>query len=476
MVEQQQQPHQRPSTSQTALKPPLKVTNRAPPPNSTPNALGIVRGGPASRGASIAGGRKGAMRGGSSLAPKNVFASREPVKKRATFIENASDASRDGKHFSNMRLRRKAQLAGREVADAAPDIDALGGLFDPSKPATFQSLKPAIIRKPAGSTTMDNDNLSGSPPSPHEGSLPIEVSTKSPVSVSRPQWNPSDPLNAICYYWHTRGTCIKGYNCNYFHSDSMNYPVAPEPKGQVLKQQPCKYWTSGYCRKTVGECGYLHENSQDPLQPKSDLLEPRKQIEPPAPPRKPPTILRDGKTAVPTGPRKTVSFAVDEPIPFTDEPGSLLVPPSRPSAMEPPSQNKTKKNTPVCHYWTREDCRYGDACWYRHSDATENQIETGLVTQSLNKSTTHITSSIFAAQQPTDTCSTTWENSRIYLTDHTFCLMSLRVIFKLKARVPATFRNRRLLSLIFKLKQTSTLCHQSKTDKKTPLRNRNVQR
>jgi chromo domain-containing protein 1 len=90
---------------------------------------------------------RGATRGGSSLGPKNVFASRGSVKKRPTLIENSTDPSKDPKHYSTMRIRWMAQKAGRGLADAAPDLSALGGLFDPSNPSTFQSLKPGILRK-----------------------------------------------------------------------------------------------------------------------------------------------------------------------------------------------------------------------------------------------------------------------------------------------------------------------------------------
>jgi chromo domain-containing protein 1 len=115
------------------------------------NASGILAVG----GISTVGRGRGALRGG--LGPRNVFASRGPAKKRPTLIQNSADPSKDPKLYNNMHIRRKAELAGRGLADAAPDVSVLGGLFAASNPSNYNALKPA--RRKALNTASNQQGL-----------------------------------------------------------------------------------------------------------------------------------------------------------------------------------------------------------------------------------------------------------------------------------------------------------------------------
>jgi chromo domain-containing protein 1 len=105
---------------------------------------------------------RGAIRGGSSLGLKNIFSSRGPAKKRRNIIENSADPLKDPKHYANMHTLRKAELAGRGVADSAPDVSALGGLYRPSDPSTFLSLKTARHAAPSTESKQQDSYLEGS--------------------------------------------------------------------------------------------------------------------------------------------------------------------------------------------------------------------------------------------------------------------------------------------------------------------------
>jgi hypothetical protein len=41
----------------------------------------------------------------------------------------------------------------------------------------------------------------------------------------RPQWNPRDPINAICYFWATKGSCTNR-TCRYLHENKPNKVIA----------------------------------------------------------------------------------------------------------------------------------------------------------------------------------------------------------------------------------------------------------
>ncbi|KIM99026.1 hypothetical protein OIDMADRAFT_166633, partial [Oidiodendron maius Zn] len=241
---------------------------KARQPQSTGTNASVVRG-------------RGATRGG-HLARRNVFERREPVKKRRSFIETASDPSKEPKLFPNWSLRRKAELAGRGKADAAPDLTALGGLFDPSNPSSFKPLRPATLRHLSSTSTLQVFNESN----------PIEIGEPSVVTNSRKNSTTSNesvgrtesfmpstsnrPIysydrhghNAICYFWHQRGTCSKGFSCGYIHSEDPSLPIVPAPNKRRSINEICFFWNkNGTCIKGA-DCSFVHDNSANlPLAP-----------------------------------------------------------------------------------------------------------------------------------------------------------------------------------------------------------------
>ncbi|KAG0647838.1 zinc finger 1 [Hyphodiscus hymeniophilus] len=200
----------------------------------------------------------GATRGGSSLGPKNVFSSRGCLKKRPTLIENSADSSKNPKLYGNMRIRRKAELAGRAIAERAPDIEALGGLFRPADPSTFHNLKPAyrkIREKPLNpqdseDSSMDTGDLFVGQNSP-KGSLdawaptPDDVVANSPhlenQQAARPDYQQGrHGFGAICHFWRLRGSCDKGYQCPFAHDSeevSPHLPFGPPPPDHMCNCQ-----------------------------------------------------------------------------------------------------------------------------------------------------------------------------------------------------------------------------------------------
>jgi hypothetical protein len=59
-----------------------------------------------------------------------------------------------------MHIRRKAELASRELAERAPDVAALGGLFAASNPSTFHALQPAYRKVPNKASNQEDSNAS----------------------------------------------------------------------------------------------------------------------------------------------------------------------------------------------------------------------------------------------------------------------------------------------------------------------------
>jgi chromo domain-containing protein 1 len=241
---------------------------------------------------------KGATRGG-HLACRNVFERREPPKKRRSPNETLSGPSKERKIFPTWSLRRKAELAGRSRADAAPDLAALGGLFDPSNPSSFKSLRPATLRQLSSNLapqlSSERDPLQGversEDPVARKNSTTSNESADGPVSfvpstLSRPAYDYAlHGGNAICYFWHHKGSCSKGYTCGYAHSDDPTLPILPAPNkasketthaDEVRTVLPkdasppsskrsineiCFFWhKAGTCTKGA-DCAFIHDNS-----------------------------------------------------------------------------------------------------------------------------------------------------------------------------------------------------------------------
>jgi hypothetical protein len=151
--------------------------------------------------------------------------------------------------------------------------------------------------------------------------------------------------------------CNKGGKCKYLHTRDIKYAIAPRPG---RKNETCKHWADGHCSKSSHQCVYLHGYPDATLgSPESK----QQQIEPSIPS----PIIRDSAIAL-AGPRKSVSFAVEEPMVLFDEPETISnshPTPSRDHSINRPLQSS--KYDRVCVFWKRGYCWRGDDCAYWHS-------------------------------------------------------------------------------------------------------------
>ena len=237
--------------------------------------------------------------------------------------------------------------------------------------------------------TIDNTMPPSQRSSSHSTSKPITSS--SPRVKARPAWNPRDPLNAICYFWSREGACPAQRECQYIHSNDPDLAVAPSPMD--IPGRPayelgdshnaiCRHLaTTGSCFSPA--CRYVHSNDPAlPIAPDSSVcttwlrgkcrytarnckwrhaLEPGKQVADPG-------AIDSGRGntmtgSTPTGPRKTVSFAIDEPE--EDATRDRLPLPARLAG--------TKHPETMCVYWSNGYCFKGDNCPYRHGYLDEDR-------------------------------------------------------------------------------------------------------
>ncbi|KAH8803201.1 hypothetical protein F5884DRAFT_711783, partial [Xylogone sp. PMI_703] len=229
----------------------------------------------------VRGGRV-ATRGGAAFS--NVFVGRgksRPVKKN--LVESAADPAKPKAHFKNFHLLRKAELYGRALADSAPDLSAVpGGLFVPSNPVDYSTLRPAIRKNssPASNQQLEEpskqqDSSSsntviethpsessrekpGGPPQVHEKQDEPALHFASPELARRLR-----PWQMVCYYWASFNGCNKGIDCRYKHDFDGNPPIAPP-----VVATPCKFWSkTGKC-SNGDRCKWLHAVETDrPPQP-----------------------------------------------------------------------------------------------------------------------------------------------------------------------------------------------------------------
>ncbi|PQE09843.1 chromo domain-containing protein [Rutstroemia sp. NJR-2017a BBW] len=268
-------------------EPLISRKSRAPIPKSAPAAIPLSRGMPSPkqnfqvRGAALADrihrpgtktapdneiegpanaanrGGRGATRGGSSLLSKNVFAGGRTRRRKPTLIESATDSNKSQKHFSQLRMVRRAELAGRQLADKAPDIEALpGGLFDPSKNSHVQPIRPGTVKRHSFAYQEDEDMLQSRQQRQQETS--IEPAKPKEIRWQDIPWE----RRTICFWWSRNIRCEYGSNCKFLHINDLSLPVAPPPDNWVEYAKPvCAYYNKpGGCNKG-DSCNFLHEDA-----------------------------------------------------------------------------------------------------------------------------------------------------------------------------------------------------------------------
>jgi chromo domain-containing protein 1 len=366
-----------------------------------------TRGNPSTRGALAAGRGKGATRGGSTLAPKNVFTASEPPKKKRTLLEVSADPTKEKKHYGNMRIRRKAELQARSIADGAPDLSALpGGLFDPSKPSTYQPIRPADLRRTPSTKLPEDSDMGGLfvdsdeylENEPMQGGSSAAGITQGPPTQTAVQPHPNPNL-AVCFYWNrgqkdqNSGSCTKGYECSYLHEYLSGVPVAPAPPGYMERtnrltsvdkasiqalpadnynpqlpsaQNPwgkpatCYFWDRGQRDSAMGtcnkgdDCKFLHAYLPGlrVAYPPGDHVEPRNDL---------------SVNMIPVGqPPPERSVPTERPTSRID---SLDVDMPQNSPVRPPWQREGPDRS-ICYYWhDTGSCPSRETCKFLHTNA-----------------------------------------------------------------------------------------------------------
>ncbi|KAK6583590.1 hypothetical protein PZA11_003320 [Diplocarpon coronariae] len=234
------------SSAQVLIKaPPTKLPTTAqsssavgPPAASRPPSIRTTRETPHPPGVLSNKAGKRATRGGPNIA-RNVFETREPVKLSANLLTNAMKTSIEPKVFGNISHRRKAELQGRDLAERPPDLEVLGGLFDPSEPASMQPVKPSDIRKLPSSTS----NRAYLDKTPARNDLFLSRSeTPNPEVPSNHIPTPPRPNlhlqtscpRPVCFFWdrqqkHMGGPCQNGESCRFEHTYHYGLTVAAPP-------------------------------------------------------------------------------------------------------------------------------------------------------------------------------------------------------------------------------------------------------
>ncbi|KAN0110075.1 hypothetical protein V8E51_006462 [Hyaloscypha variabilis] len=327
--------------------------------SSEPSEPQSTRGAHSSRG-------RVATRGGGNVAHKNVFQAREPPKKRGTLLKNAMDPEKPPKKFSNMRLHRKAELQARDLAEGAPDISALGGLFDPSRPDSMIPIRPENLRKTSSNMVSFDTESNPLFVNSRESSPAANDLRRTANNQPQPPAQIPSALRGMstCYYWdkQQRGTdqppCQMGTACRFLHKYVPGMPIAPPPVsiGTDVKatasagpaQTTCFFWDRGTKLGKEAGCGkgdacpyqHRHEDGMPIAPPPAGWVE--------------------------IAPSKPDSW---RPNNSDDGPGSRG-PPRAPIA-ERESATGTARST--CYFWDRAkkdssqaECSRGDACTYHH--------------------------------------------------------------------------------------------------------------
>ncbi|KAH8657129.1 hypothetical protein BGZ60DRAFT_140544 [Tricladium varicosporioides] len=340
---------------------------------------------PASRG-------RGAIRGRSN---RNIFATRKAAKKRPTLLQTSTDPSKGSKLYGNMRIRRKAELAGRALEDGPPDLESIGGLYNPSNPSNLQNLKVSNPRKaslsasvpPKQATDATQDNFSMLE---KNGSSTANNSTfQMPIE----HFPTMGRVRKICFFWDSKRNCQHGSGCELLHTNEPGIPVADPPRGYVARPQVimqeisssnqassgqhdpfydsdatgraeersagehpnnkidviCYFWfRDEHCKKGE-DCQYLHTN--DLSKPVAPNPQRDSQLQ-----QQPLTVDKDYEPSL------------DQDFTSTS---TKLIAPTRHSKVSHPLE----KGEQICFFWhSKHDCSKGTRCEYLHTDDSSKPV------------------------------------------------------------------------------------------------------
>jgi chromo domain-containing protein 1 len=147
-------------------------------------------------------------------------------------------------------------MQSRNLAERAPDLNALGGLYDPSNPSKLKPLHPSdIVRQnPNNARGEDDQTRSMEIQSPMEDIQSVEPRPARPLWVGpRPDYKIRDGFNAICAFFYTTAQCHMGDTCRYRHVDREDLPVAPKPW-----DGPCMHFLSPQGCVKGDRCTWAH--------------------------------------------------------------------------------------------------------------------------------------------------------------------------------------------------------------------------
>ncbi|KAF7872497.1 hypothetical protein EAF04_003418 [Stromatinia cepivora] len=339
------------SEKQTASKPSASDTREIATTKKSLSSRGI----PKSRGGG------GAMRGGSSLPPQN--------KTKASLIEAAADPSKNQRHFKTRKILRKAELAGRTMAEKAPDLAVIpGGLINPSKASSAQQPEPlrrtssdlqneeGNRRMPPATPHHEQQEDSHRPPAPHPAEMSWEDVQHIPYEQRTRCFFTTQPQG--CYHSH----------CKYLHVDDPRLPIALPPDGWFESQKKiCFFYNlDGNCRRG-DTCRDLHEsNSTIPVRsPPPGWVAPASSAK--TMPRKsqaPHSV--DGPKMVcyywysenncKKGDDCKLAHSTDNDLPVAPKPGSIPL-----------------KSIP-CKYWNQGHCQLDTNCSFKHESAQNSPV------------------------------------------------------------------------------------------------------
>ncbi|KAH6669913.1 hypothetical protein B0J14DRAFT_107148 [Halenospora varia] len=281
-----------------------------------------------------------------------------------------------------MRIRRKAELAGRALEDAPPDVESIGGLYNPSNPSNLQNLKVSNLRKASSKQVTDaaRDNFSTSE---NSGSSAADSSTfQMPIE----HFPTLARVRKICFFWDSKRNCQHGSGCELLHTNEPGIPVADPPRGYVARPQTivqetslsnrassghdpfydgdatgragehstganpnykidvvCYFWfRDKHCKKGEG-CQYLHTYDPSKLVASNPQRDPQPQQEP---------LIAD----------EDYEPSLDQDFTFTN---TKPIAPLRHLKVSHPLE----KSEQICFFWhSKRDCSKGPRCEYLHTD------------------------------------------------------------------------------------------------------------